>query len=111
MNKALFLMILLGCGSPAFADDTQSECVLHPATTGSAVVYPVFYAVEFSVQGYSIVRPQKVDGSHTTPTSPKASLPPHSKEVQKVLPIQISPKIFLSRLTKTIDDQLDMPKP
>jgi len=105
-------MALLGFGTPALAEDAVPKNeALHPTTEGTAVVYPVFYAVEFSVDGYSVVHPKKVDGSYTTPVKPKAAPLPHSKEVLNVLPIQISPKIFLSRLTKVIDDQLDTPKP
>jgi len=105
-------MALLGFSGPALAEDVVSEEALHPTTEGTAVVYPVFYAVEFSVKGYSVVAPEKVDGAYAkTPDTPKVSPIPDSREVLNVLPIQVPPQIFLSKLTKSIDEQLDIPKP
>ena len=100
MYKTLIFLACLCFSGTAYANEEA----------GSAVVHPVFYTLNISVEGYTVVNNNK------TLTPPITVVPPYRLFQSSITPTLIQhdasvpPELLLARLTKQIDDQLDRPK-
>ena len=93
----LFICLFFSGGASATPNDISAE-------PKAAVVHPVFYTVNFKVEGYTVI------SEHKTPVI--TVLPPYKCMEADTAPhlirhnASVSPELLLARLTKQIDDQL-----
>lgn len=104
MLKTLFSIIVVGALSlPVQAQEPNN---IEPNTLykeDAAVVLPVFYVVNFDVEGYKI----HTAGSQKSPT-PTVVYAPKTAEEGDFSLNTVSPHYMLKKLTDSIDKQLDI---
>ncbi len=74
----------------------------------AAVVHPVFYTVDFTVEGYTVVSTSKKTAV-VRPVAPFHQTQPSVTHELLHHDTGVSPKLLLAQLTKQIDEQLNAP--
>ena len=91
-------LTLAACGATANAEEVNT-----PYPVKAAVVLPVFYVVDFNVEGYKI----HVDDTANKVPTPTIVYAPKKALEGEYSAHTISPTLLLKKLTEKIDAQLD----
>ena len=107
MLNIVAILFVSFLSAPAFAQDSASngnEFQDNLYKEEATVVLPVFYVVKFDAEGYQVVQ-DATTTKHPTPTviyTPKNTFDGTYSNM-------VNPHLFLEKLTKKIDEQLDTP--